>query len=137
MTDGPAGCAKAYTPGLKSSPSEERRRKAKMSDVLHLSSLSPMPTLKMEPGARCQDSVGGMGLTHHSVIHQPISLNSSTQLHHQMVRAYFSSQHCNNSSPIRHCPCLEGNTQSPSICSCYTLHLLRLLTQCQGMLISI
>ena len=57
-----------------------------MSDVLHLSSLSPMPALKMEPGARCQDSVGVMGLTHHSVIHQPISLNSSTQLHHQMVK---------------------------------------------------
>jgi len=64
-----------------------------MSDVLHLSSLSPMPTLKMEPGARCQDSVGGMGLTHHSVIHQPISLNSSTQLHHQMTLSVSGGQH--------------------------------------------
>ena len=52
-----------------------------MSDVLHLAPLSPMPPLKMEPGARCTEQ-GVLGLPHHSVIHQPISLNTS---HHQMV----------------------------------------------------
>lgn len=52
-----------------------------MSDVLHMSAMSPMPVLKMEPGG------GGGGMTlaslgHHSVIHQPMSLASSH--HHQM-----------------------------------------------------
>ena len=111
---------------------QKKKERVKMSDVLHLRSLSPLPTLKMEPGSRCQDSVSGMGMTHHSVIHQPISLNSSTQLHHQMVRTHYSFQCCNNSCPNRLCQCLESNTLSPSICSCYILHHLHQLIQFQG-----
>ena len=83
-----------------------------MSDVLQLSAMSPMPampTLKMEPGGGGMTlaspgggmslaspgggmtlaSPGGGGMTlaslgHHSVIHQPMGINSSH--HHQMVR---------------------------------------------------
>ena len=74
-----------------------------MSDVLQLSAMSPMPampTLKMEPGGGGMSlaspgggmtlaSPGGGGMTlaslgHHSVIHQPMGINSSH--HHQMVK---------------------------------------------------
>jgi len=75
-----------------------------MSDVLHLAPLSPMLPLKMEPGARCTDQ-GVLGLPHHSVIHQPISLNSS---HHQMhpVTQHLQLLHPAPPSPINSVPSL-------------------------------
>jgi hypothetical protein len=52
--------------------------------MLHLTSMSPMPAMKLEPGAgRCTDL--GLNLGLHSVIQQPMSLTTGHH-HHQMVR---------------------------------------------------